>query len=276
MNELTFTTYEELMAWLESRKDDKEKRYYYGDIECMNGELYTIEDIKHDAEPAWFEGYEDEYGDEHKGVCTIYEFEAKAFYISSEECDGSEWNQFYDTFEEAIEDAIYTWNHLTEKEKKDHHVEAIFSKAYIDGQALDSYWPLWKDGKFVDTSKYEGINVNSEGRQAASIISKYMEGRTKEEYYVAYGEGEAGMYTIYGMGKTSEEALRDSIQYGYDMDEDEPYMFIDIISEKAYNYILSVGSNDMEDDVFYWDHDHRYLMMKEEHIEDEVEEYFEI
>ena len=49
MNELTFTTYEELMEWLESKKDDKEERYYCGDIECLNGELYTIADIKHDA-----------------------------------------------------------------------------------------------------------------------------------------------------------------------------------------------------------------------------------
>ena len=46
-------------------------------------------------------------------------------------------------------------------------------------------------------------------------------------------------------------------------------MFIDSISEKAYNYIISRGSNDMEDDRFYWDYDHNYLMMKEEHIEDE-------
>ena len=97
-----------------------------------------------------------------------------------------------------------------------------------------------------------------------------------KEYYVAYGEGDAGMYTMYGIGKTPEEALRDSIQYGYDIEEDEPHMFIDEISEKAYNYILSVGSNDMEDEVFYRDHDHNYLMMKEEHIEDEVTEYFEI
>ena len=168
MNELTFTTYEELMAWLESRKDDKEERYYYGDIECMNGELYTIADIIHDAEPAWFED---------GGVSTIYEFEAKAFYNSSEECDGSEWNDFYYSAEEAIEDAIYTWGHLTEKEKRDHHVEAIFSIAYIEGQALDSCWPLWKDGELVDPSEYEGINVNAEGRQAAEIIRKYMEER---------------------------------------------------------------------------------------------------
>ena len=168
MNELTFTTYEELMEWLESRKDDKEERYYYGDIECLNGELYTIADIMHDAEPSWFED---------GGVSTIYEFEKEAFYICSEEHDGSEWTQFDDSAEEAIEDAIYTWGNLTEKEKKDHHVEAIFSMAYIEGQALDSCWPLWVDGSLVDPSEYEGINVNEEGRQAAAIIRKYMEGR---------------------------------------------------------------------------------------------------
>ena len=168
MDELTFTTYEELMAWLESRKDDKEERYYYGDIECMDGELYTIEDIKHDAEPSWFED---------GGVSTIYEFEKEAFYICSEEHDGSEWTQFNDSAEEAIEDAIYTWGNLTEKEKKNHHVEATFSMAYIEGQALDSCWPLWVDGSLVDPSEYEGININTEGRQAAAIIRKYMEGR---------------------------------------------------------------------------------------------------
>ena len=168
MNELTFTTYEELMEWLEARKDDKEERYYYGDIECLNGELYTIEDIMHDAEPSWFED---------GGVSTIYEFEKEAFYICAEEHDGSEWTQFDDSAEEAIEDAIYTWGNLTEKEKKDHHVEAIFSMAYIEGQALDSCWPLWVDGSLVDPSEYEGINVNAEGRQAAAIIRKYMEGR---------------------------------------------------------------------------------------------------
>ena len=95
-------------------------------------------------------------------------------------------------------------------------------------------------------------------------------------YYVAYGEGDAGCYTMYGLGKTVDEAKQDSVQYGYNIEEDEPHMFVDEISEKAYNYILSVGSNDMEDEVFYRDYDHNYLMMKEEHIEDEVEEYFEI
>ena len=166
MNELTFTTYEELMEWLESKKDDKEERYYYGDIECLNGELYTIADIKHDAEPSWFED---------GGVSTIYEFEKKAFYVCHEEDKYNGWDQFHDSAEEAIEDAIYTWNHLTYKEKKDNHVEAIFSMAYIEEQALDSCWPLWKDGELVDPSEYEGININAEGRQAAAIIRKYME-----------------------------------------------------------------------------------------------------
>ena len=95
-------------------------------------------------------------------------------------------------------------------------------------------------------------------------------------YYVAYGEGDDGCYTMYGLGKTVDEDKQDSVQYGYNIEEDEPYMFVDEISEKAYNYIISRGSNDMEDDVFYWDYDHNYLMMKEEHVEDEVEEYFEI
>ena len=87
-------------------------------------------------------------------------------------------------------------------------------------------------------------------------------------YYVAYGEGDAGDYTIYGLGRTVGEAERDSVQYGYDIEMDEPHLFVDEISEKAYNYIISEGSNDMEDEAFYWDVANECLMMKEEHIED--------
>ena len=47
--------------------------------------------------------------------------------------------------------------------------------ADIEEQALDSCWSLWKDGELVDPSEYEGININAEGRQAATIIRKYME-----------------------------------------------------------------------------------------------------
>ena len=112
-----------------------------------------------------------------KGVCTIYEFEKKAFYVCHEEDKYNGWDQFHDSAEEAIESAIYLWGNLTYKEKKDNHVEAIFAMAYIEGQVFDSYWPLWKDGELVDPSEYEGININEEGRKAAEIIRKYMEER---------------------------------------------------------------------------------------------------
>ena len=83
-------------------------------------------------------------------------------------------------------------------------------------------------------------------------------------YYVAYGYGDIGRYTIYGIGRTIDEARLDSVQYGYDIETDKPYLFVERLSEKAYSYIISVGSNDMEDDVFYWDRVHEKLMMKEE------------
>ena len=85
-----------------------------------------------------------------------------------------------------------------------------------------------------------------------------------KEYYVAYGEGDAGMYTIYGLGRTVNEAKKDSVQYGYDIEMDEPHLFVEEISERAYKYILLVGSNNMEDEVFLWDREHEKLMMKEE------------
>lgn len=89
-------------------------------------------------------------------------------------------------------------------------------------------------------------------------------------YYVAYGYGDIGRYTIYGIGRTIDEARLDSVQYGYDIETDKPYLFIERLSEKAYSYIISVGSNDMEDDVFYWDRVHEKLMMKEEKEEEEA------
>ena len=89
-------------------------------------------------------------------------------------------------------------------------------------------------------------------------------------YYVAYGYGDIGRYTIYGIGRTIGEARLDSVQYGYDIETDKPYLFIERLSEKAYSYIISVGSNDMEDDVFYWDRVHEKLMMKEEKEDNNV------
>ena len=84
------------------------------------------------------------------------------------------------------------------------------------------------------------------------------------EYYVAYGEGDIGDYTIYGLGRTVNEAKKDSVQYGYDIEMDEPHLFVEEISERAYKYILLVGSNNMKDEVFLWDREHEKLMMKEE------------
>ena len=92
----------------------------------------------HDAEPAWFEGYEDEYGEEHKEDCIIYEFEKEAFYICSEEHDGSEWTQFNDSAEEAIENAIYTWGNLTEKE-----INWIDFEEEEDERDNDFNFPIW-------------------------------------------------------------------------------------------------------------------------------------
>ena len=85
-----------------------------------------------------------------------------------------------------------------------------------------------------------------------------------KEYYVAYGGGDIGDYTIYGLGRTVDEAKKDSVQYGYDIEMDEPHLFVEEISERAYKYILLVGSNNMEDEVFLWDREHEKLMMKEE------------
>ena len=85
-----------------------------------------------------------------------------------------------------------------------------------------------------------------------------------KEYYVAYGEGDIGDYTIYGLGRTVNEAKKDSVQYGYDIEMDEPHLFVEEISERAYKYILLVGSNNMKDEVFLWDREHEKLMMKEE------------
>ena len=41
-----------------------------------------------------------------------------------------------------------------------------------------------------------------------------------KEYYVAYGGGDIGDYTIYGLGRTVNEAKKDSVQYGYDIEMD--------------------------------------------------------
>ena len=50
-----FTSYEELKAWLDSRKDDRREAYYYGFMENFNGSMYTIYSIAHNACLQWFD-----------------------------------------------------------------------------------------------------------------------------------------------------------------------------------------------------------------------------
>ena len=66
MKGYTFRSMEELKKFLEERKDDKGERYYYGDLDNLYGDLYTIKDIEKDMDPSWFED---------SGVSTVYEFE---------------------------------------------------------------------------------------------------------------------------------------------------------------------------------------------------------
>ncbi len=50
-----FETFEELTAWLDSRKDDKRAVYYYGFMENFDGTLYTVADIASDMDASWFD-----------------------------------------------------------------------------------------------------------------------------------------------------------------------------------------------------------------------------
>lgn len=48
-------SYDELLEFIGQRKDDKKAHYYFGFMECFNGEFYAIEDLKKDADPSWFD-----------------------------------------------------------------------------------------------------------------------------------------------------------------------------------------------------------------------------
>lgn len=52
--EYTFETIEELKKFIDMYKDDKHERYYYGDISCFDGELYSLEDLSYDVCEDWF------------------------------------------------------------------------------------------------------------------------------------------------------------------------------------------------------------------------------
>lgn len=99
------------------------------------------------------------------------------------------------------------------------------------------------------------------GALIKELLEKHYFGPEKE-HWVAYGKGDAGMYTLYGMGDTPDEAKRDSVQYGYDADKQAPWLFVGRVSESAYRYIKEVGCNDFEDEVFR--HEDGILKMRTE------------
>ena len=52
-----FESRKELEGFLRTNaKDHPEERYWYGDIDCFNGETYTAEEILADLQDEWFEG----------------------------------------------------------------------------------------------------------------------------------------------------------------------------------------------------------------------------
>lgn len=82
--------------------------------------------------------------------------------------------------------------------------------------------------------------------------------------FIAYGSGDAGIMTFYGIGRTEKEALEDSIQYGYDPDGVELALGTVELSDRAYKFISDEGCNDMGDDRLYWDIYSNKLMLAEE------------
>ena len=171
MTNYTFSTMEALKAFLKSNSNDKEKRYYYGDIDCMNGELYTIADISNNMDPSWFED---------GGVCDVYEFEKKTFYAVLSERPNDFNIEVMESAKEAVEGAKDIWDYLTEEEKHSPkwrpHESAIVAFCYIEEQILDGYNPIWKDGEFVDPTKYgKCSSFNENSRETARIIRECME-----------------------------------------------------------------------------------------------------
>lgn len=69
--EREFESFEELQDFVERRKGDEEAHYYFGDMDSLDRELFTIDDIKKEMDPAWFE-------DEH--TVTIYEWDLSRVY----------------------------------------------------------------------------------------------------------------------------------------------------------------------------------------------------
>lgn len=48
-------SYADLLEFVEKRESDAWEHYYYGCMDCFNGDLFTIEDLARDADPSWFD-----------------------------------------------------------------------------------------------------------------------------------------------------------------------------------------------------------------------------
>lgn len=83
-------------------------------------------------------------------------------------------------------------------------------------------------------------------------------------HYIAYGDGDAGILTLYGIGRTEKEALEDSVRYGYDPENEEPHLKTLELSDRAYKFVIEEGCRRMGDDRLYWDIYYDKLMLAEE------------
>lgn len=164
MNEYTFKSMEELNEFLENRKNDNEKHYYFGDIDCMDDELYTIDDIKNEADSSWFE---------NGAESSVFEFGINEFYAVLSERNMDSDLEVFDNAKAAIAQAETNWNYLTDSEKKNSHESAIVAWCYLESQIIESYNPIWEDGSFVDAGEYEKCSsYNEKARLTAEIIRK--------------------------------------------------------------------------------------------------------
>ena len=90
------------------------------------------------------------------------------------------------------------------------------------------------------------------GALIKELLEKHFREAADTTMYMAWGEGDAGDGTIYGFGRSRQEALADSVQYGYDPDRDYPHLFTDEISYAAFRYIKKQRGNDIHDDLYAW------------------------
>ena len=129
MKHYTFNSLEELKGFIEERREEKRELFYYGDIECMDGHLYTIEDIERDAVTPWFEN-----GSE----ADVYEFELETIYGVGETSVGLEEYTVCASKEEAVETANRYWNQLCDYDKKRWEVYAavLYVRYYEDKRFL--------------------------------------------------------------------------------------------------------------------------------------------